>query len=131
MHQIDLPAGGTLRLTATSRPNLGLQRWGMRVFAAGDAAAGAQPRVKFGSLIGGRDCQQRIDVPAQDRDCRIEVTCGPADGDGWQDQQGSVEDDTPGLLVLGYSNPAAPAGRTQDVTLSFAFAAAAGVETPA
>ena len=128
MYRIDVQAGSTIRLTATARPNLGPHRWGARLFTAGDMEPNAPPRLNYGSQIGGRDCEQRIDLPIQDKDCRIEVTCGHPMPGGWQDQQGSVEDDTPRLLVIGFSDPSTPASRTNDVVLSFTFTGAGQLE---
>ena len=73
MRSLDLPAGSTIRLTATARPNVARHRWDMLVFTAG-GPGDAHPRLTFGSEIGGDDREQRIDVPAQDKDCRVEVT---------------------------------------------------------
>jgi hypothetical protein len=125
MYCLNLPAGASIRLSASARPNLGLHRWSAQLFAAGDAS-GALPRVSYGSQIGGQDCEQRIDVPLQDRDCRLEIRCSHAAGFDWQDNRISIEDDTPNLVSLGYSNPGSTASRKDDVTLSFTFAAAAG-----
>lgn len=128
MHHIDLPLGSAIRLTAIARPNLGRHRWDVRLFSAGAAETSSPARLNYGSEIGDGDDEQRIDVPMQDRDCRIEVTCGQATADGWRDQVGKVGDNTPGLLVLGYSDPGAAAGGVEDVVLSFAFS---GVPRPA
>jgi len=128
MHRIDLPAGSTVRMTATARPNFGIHRWGIRLFTASDTEPNAPSRLNYGSQIGGRDCEQRIDVPPQDKDCRIEVTCGHSIAGGWQDRQGSVEDDTPGLLVIGFFDPSSSVSQTADVVLSFAFADAKQLE---
>lgn len=130
MHHIDLPAGSAIRLTVSARPNLAPHRWALRLFAKGDTLANAPARLNYGSRIGGLDCEQRIDIPTQDRDCGIEVTCAHATAAGWQDQQGAVDDDTPALLTLGFSDPSASGSRTDDVVLSFAFSGAARSETP-
>ncbi|MGA0599380.1 hypothetical protein ACO2Q3_01600 [Caulobacter sp. KR2-114] len=126
MHSLNFPAGASIRLTVSARPDRALHRWSVRLFTADDDA-GALPRVSYGSQIGGRDCEQRIDVPFQDKDCRIEVTCGHAKAGGWQDDQARIEDDTPNLVAIAFSDGGSPASRKDDVLLSFAFAAAAGV----
>lgn len=130
MHHINLPAGSAMRLTARARPELELHRWDMRLFTAADIQATAPVRLSYGSQIGARDCEQRIDVPIQDRDCRIEVTCGRAITGGWQDRQGSVEDDTPGLLVIGFTDASVFEPRADDIVLSFAFSGTPRQETP-
>jgi hypothetical protein len=130
MNQIHLPAGSMIRLTATARSQLKTHRWTMSLFAAGETQANAPPRLSYGSHIGERDCEQRIDVPVQDNDCRIEVTCDRAISGGWQDRQGSVEDDTPDLLVIGFADPAASGPRADDIVLSFAFAGRDRMATP-
>jgi hypothetical protein len=121
VHHIDLPAGSAIRLTATAGPKVGLHRWGMRLFAAHDPQPNAPARPTYGSQIGEGDCEQRIDVPAQDRDCRVEVNCARAATGRWQDQQGSVEHDTPGLLVVQFADTSASEALTDDVVLSFAI----------
>jgi hypothetical protein len=118
MHRLTLPAGSTIRLTATARPHVGVHRWAMRLLADDDSTLGP----KYGSKIGGYDCDQRVDVPVQDKDRRLEVSCRHAVPTGWEDNRSSVEDDTPARLVIGYCNPSSPTARKDDVLLSFAFA---------
>ena len=120
MHQLTLPAGSTMRFTATARPLAGLHKWSMLVFDA-DEAADQIARLTYGSQIGDRDCDQRIDVPAQDRECRVEVSCRHAVAQAWEDDVASVDQDTPALLVIGFSDPASSAAQADDVLLSVAF----------
>jgi hypothetical protein len=124
MRSLDLPAGSTIRLTATARPNVARHRWDMLVFTAG-GPGDAHPRLTFGSEIGGDDREQRIDVPAQDKDCRVEVTSRHAIAGGWKDDFLSIDQDTPALLTMAFSDSSAASAQRDDVLLSFAFAAAA------
>lgn len=121
MHHLTLPARSTMRFTATARRLAGLHKWSMQVFDAGDVSNGSLARLTYGSQIGERDCDQRIDVPAQDRECRVEVSCRHAVDQAWEDDVGSVEQDTPTLLVIGFCDPASSTAQADDVVLSFAF----------
>lgn len=119
MHSLDLPAGSPVRLTATARPNLGVHRWGVRVLTSVEAA----PRLAYGSEIGGRDCEQGVDIPAQDADCRLEVWARHTTVGGWEDDQSTVTDDTPSRLQIGFSDPRSSAAQKDDLLLSFTFGA--------
>lgn len=128
MRHMTLPAGAAIRLTATAPPGRGLFRWSLRLFADAAATPGEAPRLAYGSEIGGRDCEQRIDVPMQDRDCRLEVGCDRAVAGGWAEDAGRVEQDTPSLLVLGFGDGRPPVSATNEVVLSFAFSGPARSE---
>jgi hypothetical protein len=121
MHQLDFPAGSAIRMHATARPGVGLHRWGIRVLDAGAAEPGATARLTYGSQIGAGDCEQRVDIPAQDADCRLEVWGRHAVAEGWKDDRCSVDDDTPSCLQIGFSDRALPHARKDDVLLSFTF----------
>lgn len=123
MHSLDLPAGSTMRLTATARPHVAPHRWDMLVFTA-DGPSDAHPRLTYGSEIGGEDREQRIEVPPQDKDCRVEVISRHAIVGGWKDDFLSLSQDLPGLLTLAFSDPSAAGAQRDDVFLSFAIAAA-------
>jgi hypothetical protein len=118
MHSLDMPAGSTMRLTATARSEVAAHRWAVRVFAAG---AGAEaPRLVYGSHIGDGDRQQRIDFPAQDMDCRLEVRARHATTGGeWADDKLTVLDEEPGRLALGFSDASQAVAHDNDVVLSF------------
>jgi len=103
MRRIDFPAGSAIRLTATARPDVGVHRWDVKVLAIGDPPD-PTPRLSYGSEIGGRDCEQRIDIPAQAVACSLEVASRHAIPGGWRGDYGSVEDDTPDGLVIGFSD---------------------------
>lgn len=125
MHSLGLPAGSAIRLTATARAAVGVHRWSVRVIAADSATADATPRLNYGSQIGERDREQRIDIPAQAVDCRLEVSTRHATAaDGWRDGRVTIADDTPNRLDIGFSNPASPAAHEDEVLLSFAFSTA-------
>jgi hypothetical protein len=118
MHRLDMPAGSTMRLTATARSNVAAHRWDIRVFAAG--ADADSPRLVYGSRIGDGDRQQRVDIPAQDMDCRLEVRGRHATtGGDWGDDKLTVMDDEPGRLELGFSDALQAGAHDNDVVLSF------------
>ncbi|MGH3428612.1 MAG: hypothetical protein ACRDQZ_13765 [Mycobacteriales bacterium] len=131
MHCIDLPAASTVRLSVTARAGAGLHRWDIRVFTAGGAAFQATPRLAYGSRIGGPDREQRIEVPPQDADCRLEVFSHHAVPGGWRDDEGAAGPDTPGVIAIGFCDPAAAGALWDDVLLSFAFSPAAADATAA
>lgn len=122
MHNLEMAAGSAIRLTATVRPGAGLHRWSVQVLRAGRAATAGPIRFVFASEIGGLDRHQRIEIPAQDADCRLEVTAQHAGENGhWLDDRLTVLDDTPDQLDLGFFDPERPAAHPNDVLLSFAF----------
>jgi hypothetical protein len=110
-----------IRLTATARPDAGSHRWEVRVLAADGAATDPGPLLEYGSRIGGRDCAQRVEIPAKDSVRRLEIGSRHAvDGD-WRDSRGVVDEDTPSCVRLGFSRLSAPVGCPDDVLLNFAF----------
>ena len=121
MHSWDLPAGSLVRLTATARSDTGLHRWEVRLITTG-AASGA-PRVVFGSHIGERDLDQRIEIPPQDADCRVEARSSHAEDGVWIDGQCTLQNDTPDELRVAFCNPARSGAQEDDVLLSFAIRA--------
>jgi hypothetical protein len=121
MHSLNLPAGSRVRLHATAGPEVGLHRWAVRVLEAGAPRGGLVARLTYGSRIGAGDCEQRVDIPAQDVDCRIEVGASHASGAGWKDDRSSIEEDTPNCLQIGFSDRALPFAKMDDVLLSFTF----------
>ncbi len=100
---------------------MGVHRWDLRVYAVGRGQSDRTPILTYGSTIGGRDRQQRVEPPIQIQDCRLEFQSRHAFAHGWRDDQGAVIDDTPSLLVIGFCNPAAPMAQRDDVLVSFAF----------
>lgn len=122
MHNLEIPAGSTLRLTATARPDAGRHRWSVQVRRGGRAATTGVTRLAFASEIGGPDRHQRIEIPPQDADCRLEVTAQHAGENGhWLDDRLTVLDDTPDQLDLGFFDARRPGAHPNDVLLSFAF----------
>ncbi|WP_395671223.1 hypothetical protein [Phenylobacterium sp.] len=117
MPELGLPAGASVRLTITGRADRDLHRWNVSVLPA----AGGPARLTFGSWIGGRDLHQRIDIPAQDVDCRLEIQSRHHNAQGWADDRASPEEDTPDRLLIGFCNPSTRGARPDDVLLSFAF----------
>ena len=118
MFNLSVLAGNPVRLTATARAGSAeVHRWRVRLLAADDLAPGATPRLSFASQIGRGDREQYIEIPAQDVDCRLEVTSSRRDGAGWSEQQSTPSTDAPGLTRLGYG--ALTAASEYDVLLSF------------
>lgn len=120
MHSLNLPAGAAVLITATARPKIGVHRWGVRVITSATCA----PRLTFGSDIGGRDCEQRVDIPAQSADCRLEIWARRATEEGWDNDRSVVTDDTPSRLQIGFSDRGFANTQDHDVLLNFAFAGA-------
>lgn len=117
MPDLVVPAGASVRFTATARGDRGPHRWDIAV----RPAAGGEARLTFGSRIGGRDLDQRVDIPAQDVDCRFEIQSRHETAQGWEDDRASAEEDTPDRLSIGFCDPSRPGARPDDVLLSFAF----------
>jgi hypothetical protein len=121
MHNMNMAAGSTVRLTVTARPDAGLHRWGVHLRPVGGAAP-TLPRLAYGSRVGNSDREQRIEIPAQDVDCWLEVWGSyAAAGGNWGDDRLTVIDDTPNRLEIGFSNPTRSAALLNDILLSFAF----------
>jgi len=117
MHSLDMPAGWTVRLTATARAAVDRHRWDVLVYGRD---APATPRLAYGSHIGDGDCEQRIDIPAQEVDCRFEVRVRHAAVDGtWEDDWLTIVDDVPDRLDLGFSDRSQAVAHDNDVLLSF------------
>ncbi|MFC3069338.1 hypothetical protein [Phenylobacterium soli] len=121
MHHLNLPAGASARFSATARPESGHHRWDVRVFDASNAA----PRLAYGSHIGGRDLDQRVEIPPQAMDCRLEIRSSHETATGWSDDRATCLDDTPDRLLIGFCDPARPGAQRDDVLLGFAFSKAA------
>lgn len=115
-----MPAGSTIRVLASARSEVARHIWEVRVYAAGGGAPSV--RLAYGSRIGDGDCQQRIDIPAQDMDCRLEVTSRHTTSDGaWADDKLVILDDAPGRLDLGFSDASWARAHDNDVVLSFSL----------
>lgn len=127
MHSWDLPAGSRVRLTATARADTGLHCWEVRLITAG--AGSDAPRAIFGSHIGEDDLDQRVDIPSQDADCRVEARASHAEDGVWIDGQCTRQSDTPDELRLAFCNPARSGAQQDDVLLSFAIGARSALPT--
>ena len=117
MPRLEVPAGSLIRLAATTRADGGVHRWQVRFFRAGDPAGGT-PRLSYGSKIGGDDRSQRLEIPAQEWEGWLDVSCHHAAGDGWDGDRSFVDDGVPGAVAIGFSQPD---GHADEVLLSFAF----------
>lgn len=116
MQTLNVPAGFTVRLVATGRPDRDLHRWNVEV----TPAAGGATRQRFGSWIGGRDVHQSVDIPPQEVDCRLEIQSRHLSPDGWSADLAAAEP-TPNGLRVGFHDPSCPGARPDDVLLSFAL----------
>lgn len=120
MHNLNMAAGSTISLAVTARVDAGLHRWSVHLRPVG-AAASALPRLTYGSRVGNRDCEQRIEIPAQDVECWLEVWGKhAAAGGAWGDDRLTVIDDMPNRLEIGFSNPLRSDALPNEVVLSFA-----------
>src|SRR5690349_12510990 len=119
MHILDLPAGASVRLTATAKPDNGLHRWDITMHGDDGDVRGA-----YGSRIGRNDIHQRLDIPPQAMACRLDIRSQHATADGWADDTVSIQDDTPNELRLGFRDLARTGALPDDVLLSFAFTGA-------
>jgi hypothetical protein len=81
-------------------------------------------RGAYGSAIGERDRDQRVDIPAQDVVCTLQVSAHHPVAGGWTPDRCTIQDDTPSELRLGFCDAARPGATMDDVVLSFAFIAA-------
>lgn len=121
MHNLNMAAGSTISLAVTARVDAGLHRWSVHLRPVG-AAASALPRLAYGSRVGSGDCEQRIEIPAQDVDCWLEVWGNHvAAGGAWVDDRLTVIDDTPNRLEIGFSDPLRSDALPSEVVLSFTF----------
>lgn len=121
MHVINLPAGAAVRLTATARVDVAEHRWDIRVLDAAAPRQGPTTRAEYGSRIGAGDREQRVDIPVQDVDCRLEVAARHIIEGEWRADRCTIEEETPSRLQLGFANRALPYSKSDDVLLSFAF----------
>lgn len=118
MRNLTLPAGTSLKFTATARPGLAEHRWRVAVLSAADGAS----RLNFTSRIGGKDIDQRIDIPVQDIDCEVEILSQHETAQGWGDDTPSTVEDTPDFLQVGFFDPTCANSQHDDVVLSFTIA---------
>jgi hypothetical protein len=94
-----------------------MHRWDIEV-----ATPEGETRATYGSHIGGSDIDQRVHIPAQEMDCELSIRSQHRTSEGWADDQGTVDDDTPSQLQIGFCDTARPGARHDDVLLSFTFA---------
>lgn len=121
MHRLEVPAGSRIRLSASAGAATQVRRWDVRMFSAGEPAPSSAPRLSYGSQIGGADGEQRIEIPPQDVDCRLEADASRRVGGVWEADQSQVTCDTPNLLELGFAASAASVGDDRSTLLSFHF----------
>ena len=122
MYRLAVPAGSKIRLSATTGRATQVRRWDVRMFPAGAPAPSSTPRLSYGSRIGASDGEQRVEIPPQEIDCRLEAETSRRVGGVWEVDQPQVTCDTPSLLELGFG--AAIAGEAGAIQLSFHFYAA-------
>lgn len=114
MHRLALPAGASVRLTATAKPDLTQHRWEV-VVRGGDG----QVRAAYGSRIGGRDIDQRVDIPARSEACSLEVAAFHAFDGAWVADHLSVEASGASEFRLGYCELTRAGSQHDDVLLAF------------
>lgn len=79
--------------------------------------------IAFGSRIGGRDLDQRIDIPPQGVDCWLDIGSRHPAREGWEEDRCTIQEDTPDAVRISFCDAAKPGARPDDVLLSFAFGA--------
>lgn len=120
MHRLALPAGASARLTATAKPELSQHRWQVLV-----RGFDGQLHATYGSRIGGRDLDQRVDIPARPEACSLEIESFHASDDAWIVDHLSVETSDSGEFRLGYCELTRAGSRHDDVVLSFVISGGA------
>lgn len=121
MYSLELSAGSSIQLTATALVDAGIHRWNIQVFTLADPETAASPRLAYGSEIGGGDIHQRVNIPWQDANCRLDVSSRHAAGGEWRESAQVMEEISPGQFTLGFSRAAKGNGAPNDVTLTFAI----------
>lgn len=116
MHSLELPAGSSIGLTASARADVAIHRWDLRVISIANEQV-----LAFGSQIGGLEREQRVDIPAQRLDCRVEIFARHKTPTGWGDDRSVVIADTPSRLEIGFCDPGLSTGERDDISLSLAF----------
>jgi hypothetical protein len=89
MPDFNLPAGCTLRITASmDAAAIGRRRWSVAIFAV-DGPADADPKARYGArIIGGQI--QKIDTPAIGADCVCRVVSSSEVGEAWLEDVAKV-----------------------------------------
>lgn len=116
IHSLDIPGGSPVRLTAATRPNVGVHRWDLRV-----VSPAREPMLAFGSQIGGLDRVQHVDIPAQPLACRLEISARHKTAEDWEDDRGAILEDTPNKFEIGFCDASSTAAQEDDVSLSLVF----------
>jgi hypothetical protein len=119
-----MPAGSQVRLNATACSAKEVRRWDVRMFAQSASAESWPPRLTYGSQIGGVDRDQRVEIPAQDVDCRLEASASRRVDGFWDAEPSRVTGETPTVLELGFGASTSPAADDRSILLSFRFRAA-------
>jgi hypothetical protein len=119
MHSVALSAGSAVRLTASAKAGTGLHRWDVRLVSA-ESPSPRSTRAAYGSAIGAGDLHQRVDIPAHEVACTLEISADHAVAGGWAPDRCTIEQDTPNALRLGFCDPARSPPE-DDLVLTFAF----------
>ncbi len=106
MPDFDLPAGCSMRITASMETSaMDRHRWSVAIFA-NDGAADADPKASYGArIIGGQT--QKIDTPVIKGDCVCRVASSFESGGDWLADIGKVSADGPGELTITFARPQA------------------------
>jgi len=126
MPDFNLPAGCTMRITASMEAaSMDRRRWSVAIMATG-GPADADPRARYGArIIGGQI--QKIDTPAIDADCVCRVLSSSQTGGDWLDDIAKVTTDAEDDLTMTFARPRADdeADTSGDCVLTFRLNTAA------
>lgn len=117
MHVIEIAARTSVRMNATVAAKTGIHRWRMNLVAADDPN---WLRATYGSSIGLDSRDQRVEIPAQDRACRLRISAEHWDREGgsWSAGECVVEVNSVDDLQLRFGHPLR---QPEEVLLSFVF----------
>jgi hypothetical protein len=104
MPDFNLPAGCTMRITASMETAaIDRHRWSVAILSAGSGGDG-DPRARYGArIIGGQ--VQKIDTPAIDHDCICRVLSSSETGGDWLDDVAKVSTDEPDEVTMTFARP--------------------------
>jgi hypothetical protein len=113
MPDFNLPAGCTMRITASMDANaIDRRRWSVAILAS-DGPADADPKARYGARIVGGQIQ-KIDTPAIGADCICRVLSSSQIGEEWLADVAKVSTDFDELTMTFARSPAEDASDTAD-----------------
>jgi hypothetical protein len=120
MTTFTLPAGCSMRMTASMEPTDTVKhRWGMALYLA-EGGPAAEPQASYGSRIG-RGETQRIDAAPHASSRRCEIQSAHEAGQGWEPDLAEVTLDTPDDLSISFHHPSAGEAKSERQACVFAI----------